>query len=417
MLDTLIAEVVEHIIGFLHDKHKRDLFAVRLVCRQLCLKSFQVFAVTWFDTIDSDLSQQSLRRLENIALHETLRLFVCHLRIGAGHRGPAGRPLGQGINWDREDAGCLDTSSVIVATFCDWLANKLVQCRSFEITNTCGQYPEQDGTSTSLSPADAVQLLFAATAGLPVHTFRIHQTRTPLILYPSQISLGIVKSIQFQGAWASYLLDLELAWDLEKDDLLGMALDLIVAATNLRRLSLSWHTSDATEQFFDSLGQAKTLPRINDLRINSTSSVTQRTLLGFLSRVGSNLTSLSLANINLSAGSWRSIFGDLQSSLPHLEQITYWNCYENPARGRIFFCPLRQNPTVQDYGEFQFLEFTYKRKRRLGGVRYSGKAPGMQRALNALEGSVYTVYQNGPLSPGYSDQKAVRKFHPKELDS
>jgi hypothetical protein len=39
MLDTLVAEVVEHILGFLD---KLDLFAVQLVCGRLCLKSFQV---------------------------------------------------------------------------------------------------------------------------------------------------------------------------------------------------------------------------------------------------------------------------------------------------------------------------------------------------------------------------------------
>jgi hypothetical protein len=411
MLDALLPEVVELILGFLHDK--KDLLLVRLVCRQLSLKSFTAFAIAWFNTIEIDLSKKSLHRLNNIAHHETLRRHVCYLRICDYQRDPVERPLGQGIHWRREDTGCLNTSSVIVANFRDWLANKLVRCRSFEVTDTYGRYPERVGTSSSLSPAGAVRLLFAVAAGLPVHTFRINQVRAPSILCPSQISSAIVNSLQFQGSWASHLLELELAWNLEDNHLLRMAMDLIIIARNLRKLRLDWHNSDAAEHFFDHLGQAKTLPPISDLRIKSPGSIMQYTLLTFLSRLSSSIASLDLSCIHLSRGSWRSLFGDLQFSLPHLEQIT--SCYEQPVRNRTFFCPLRQEPTIQDHGEFEFLEICWKGKRRLAGVRYKGNGLGMRRALSAPEGSVYTINSNGPPSPGISDEKAVRKFDPRKF--
>lgn len=413
MLDTLVAEVVEHILGFLDDR--LDLFAVRLVCRQLCSKSFQTFATTWFNTINSDLSQRSLCRLEKIAKHEALRSFPYHLHIGAGKQPYSDSPLGLGNQWIRTDSGCLDTSSIIIANFRNWLANKLVNCRSFEVTDTCGRCPEQNGTSISLSPADAIQLLFAATAGLPVRAFRINLHRAPSILYPSQLSPSTIKPGQFGGAWASNLQDLELVWDLERDDIHEMALEMIVKATNLRRLRLGWHNSDASQHFFHSLGKVAKLPQIRELRLDTLGSITQATLLGFLSRLQDSLTSLSLSRVHLSSGSWSTIFRELATILPHLEQITHWNCYDGPRRGRVFFCPLRENSTRKEYGEFRFLEVTYKRKLRLGGVRFDRKGKGMQLALKALEDSVFTLCQNGPPSPGYSDQKSVNKFDPRKF--
>jgi hypothetical protein len=126
MLDTLTTELVEHIVGLLDDKS--DLLSVRLVCQQLDWKAFRTFGMAWFSTLDSDLSMQSLRRLESIAHHKKLRLYVQKLRIGYSTHPPE-RPLGHGNHWMREASGCLDVSSPIASSFRDLLANNLIYCR------------------------------------------------------------------------------------------------------------------------------------------------------------------------------------------------------------------------------------------------------------------------------------------------
>src|SRR6201992_2290872 len=176
MLDTIIPEIVGLIVGFLDNE--TDIFSVRLVCRQLYLKSYAAFGAACFNTVVSDLTPQSLRRLESIADHEKLRVFVRKLHIGEIRKPPKPlvKALGQGNQWPREVSGCLDPSLPIVKTLKDWLETRLINCREFEVIDSCGDYPERHSTDTSLSPTDAVRLLFlviGAGDGLSVRSFRI----------------------------------------------------------------------------------------------------------------------------------------------------------------------------------------------------------------------------------------------------
>lgn len=408
MLDALTTELVEHIVGFLDNRS--DLLSVRLVCRQLYLKSFTTFATAWFHTVVSDLTPQSLRRLETIAHHEKIRVFVQKLRIdycGKSYQGP----LGRGNDWPRNESGCLDPSSSIARTLHDWLATRLVRCREFEVADGCGRLPEKDSTDTSLSPTDAVQLLFFAIAagdGLPVRSFRVHLDRcTPM--NPSQLSPGTLNSRPFRSLWASHLQDLELSWVLEQDGWFEAVLDLIITATHLKTLRLRWPacgTTD-TQQFIHRLAEAPTVPALTDLKLGLY-GISHATLSNLLLRFKGSLTSLYIRHSHLASGTWGAVFRHLrQNDFSHLECITSFGCKEDPRPGYVFFCPLRQKPImVQNCGgTFEFTTAFYGSRVRVTGVRYRGTGMGMRLALQALEESNYAVYKNGPPSPGCPDQR------------
>ena len=411
MLDTLITELVEHIIRFLDDKH--DLFSVRLVCRQLHQKSLGTFATTWFHTVESDLSPLSLRRLENIARHEQLRVFVQKLRIGNCGKAPQERPLGQGGHWARTNSGCLDSSSPIAVALRDWLVTRLIHCREFEVTDSCGQFPEKDGTDTSLSPTDAAQLLLAIWAGgcLPLRSFRIHLIRCG-IMNPSQMSLETLNPGPFRESLASHLQDLELSWGLTQDVCFEAAFDLVSTAKHLKTLHLNWHISKAAQQFLSRLSEAPIVPALTNLKLGALNVISQTTLSNMLFRFQGSLTSLHFSHVHLASGTWSAVFKHLrQDGFSHLECITASSCFEDPKRGRVLFCPLRgrSNMAQKCDGTLEFMAVGYLGKNRVQGVRYRGTGIGMQLALEALEESNYILYRNGPPSPGCPDEKPGRE--------
>jgi hypothetical protein len=408
MFDTLIPEIVGLIVGFLDNK--TDIFSVRLVCRRLYLKSYAAFGAACFHTVVSDLTPQSLRRLESIASHEKLRVFVRRLSIGEIKRPPilvvpeGGYPpsvdaLGQGNHWPREESGCLDPSSPIAKTLKDWLETRLVNCREFEVIDSCGSYPERHGTDTSLSPTDAVRLLFlviAAGNGLSIRSFRIHFSRS-LSMSASQLSPGTLNSRSFRASWVSDLRDLEFKWILQEDACFEAALDLIITATHLKTLRLSWMISDSSEPFLHRLAAEPTLPALTDLRLN-VQRVSQKALSNLLLRFKDSLTSLFFTRCDLASGTWSMLFGHIRrNGFSHLECITTFFCYENP-NSLLFFCPLRQTPElVQNCGgTFEFVMRRCYGRRRVYAARYRGTGTGMQLALKALEECNYALKRHGP---------------------
>jgi hypothetical protein len=178
------------------------------------------------------------------------------------------------------------------------------------------------------------------------------------------------------------------------DTILEFALDLIVAAKSLRTLCVNWHSSSAAETFFEKLGQMEGLPRISDLRIDKQRHISQNTLLAVLSRLGDSLKSLSFWWIELDIGQWKSLLAELPSKVPLLEQVVILECFEDLAPAQqVLFCPLLRSPRVEDYSEFEFVKFRFKRKERATGVRYRGK--GMTFALSYIHDSIYLMNLKG----------------------
>ena len=80
MLQTLSTEVIQHIASLL--EADEDRFALRLVCRQLYVKSVHTFADIWFSVSPMDFSPWHLDMLDRISRHEVYRGAVRQLRVG-----------------------------------------------------------------------------------------------------------------------------------------------------------------------------------------------------------------------------------------------------------------------------------------------------------------------------------------------
>ena len=71
---------------------------------------------------------------------------------------------------------------------------------------------------------------------------------------------------------------------------------------------------------------------------------------------------------------------------------------------RLLFCPLRADPKVPGYGEFEILRdctCVRGKRGRVGGVRFTGQGNGIGPALERLEQSAYCLSAKSPSSPGY----------------
>lgn len=99
------------------------------------------------------------------------------------------------------------------------LVTRLVHCTTLEITDSCGNYPERDGTDTELSPTDAVQLLlWIIWRGPLVRYFRIHTTRS--LMNTSQLSSYTTNLGPFRASWPSRIQDLDIQWEVGEDTLI-----------------------------------------------------------------------------------------------------------------------------------------------------------------------------------------------------
>jgi hypothetical protein len=399
MLDRLAPELIEHIAAFLDPK---DLLSIRLACRYLCSTTSKPFCKAWFQSFTSPLSPQSLDRLEEISRNEVLRDAVKKIVIGPTRKTAYNVPLGHGIRWPREPGGQLDLekSTREIDILYDILSQRLVNCTSFQITDGCGDFPERDSTSTSLSPSDAAAIFFwlIAKSGIRVSSFSIHQTRQCSTLNTNELNSRLYTSPAFQASWAS-LQDLDLRWDSSDLDSLHASVELISLATSLQSLAISMNSYPSSanasgEMLFGKLSEKDPLPEIRYLYLYRIGGVGERTLSRVLCHIGRNLSSLTFFHINLFPGTWDSVFANLATGFPHLKSIEVVRCFE--GRGmHVFFCALAHSPTIRPGASFQLITRHHRGQNRVFGVRFRGQGQCMQSALKAMRGSAYCVHSTG----------------------
>src|SRR4051812_19248801 len=98
LFPTLAVELVELIASFLEGDTLLDL---RLVCREIQKKTFHHFARRFFSSIKTDLSDDSLRRINSLSRNSELRSYVHGLAFML-HNG-----VGRGLVWERHPWGPL----------------------------------------------------------------------------------------------------------------------------------------------------------------------------------------------------------------------------------------------------------------------------------------------------------------------
>lgn len=407
MLGNLSAEVLEHILAFLD---RSDLSSLRLVSRSLSESTTAPFGKAWLRTVETDLSEEGIRRLETIADHEIFRNSVRTLRIIRSIRRSVHSTLGGERIWPRRGSSVLDFSSAVARNFQDTV-QRLDNCITFEVCDRPGVPGGDDGAAFGLSPIDALHLVLSAMATGTRHTqtLRIYLERQPTLGDRRQFP-----SIAISPAMFLSLQDLDIFWHI-RAELVWQFLNMITAATHLKRLHLNFGTSEDANGFLHQLAAVPTLPPIADLRLGRMISVSGTALVNVILRFQGTLRTLHIGHLNLDSGDWDSVFGTLsRHDFPCLESIAL--CFirapqppDHNHTGTVYFCPLRlkQKTLERCGGAFEFMLVPDRGKTRVGGVRYTGSRTGTKLALEALaDGSHYLLSRvaRSP-SPGLPNMK------------
>ena len=333
---TLAIEIIELIATFLEPA---DLRSLRLACQELNRKTLNTFGRANFATIQTDLSYKSLERIRSISESEHFAIYVRCLHVKASPDGI----IGQGFDWPRHSSGCLTENLKGIALLRDLLSQRLLSCRSFHIHSYDEYEPRQD--TDRLVPSDAVGLILSivAEADLALQSFTVQSSHhgngrldTPRLQMP------LSQTPKFVEAWSQIE---ELAFDFAiTSDQWNWVLDLISSAPKLRKLSLGFYEADTS--FTQRLSSLNELNRLEELSLGS-ARVTVDAITSLLLKNRDTLHSLSLQYTTLDGeGTWSTVFENMRSQFPQLQNIILFWLKEGTNNDRRFFFELFKYPVI-----------------------------------------------------------------------
>lgn len=339
-LPSLPVELVELITGILEAD---GLLALRLVCRGLQRKTFHHFAQRFFSSIKTDLSGESLSRInalsQNVALCPYVNGLAFMLQNG----------VGRGLVWDRHPWGPISAPLEVEAirSLRDNLIQNLTNCRSFFIF--C-RYPEGHPDMSHVTITDAVAVFFALVvdARLPVSSFHLiyaNKYSRTLIMDMRRLPKLLYRQPEFKLVWAN-LQKLSLEQYLTLDNF-GFLLELVLSAPNLRTLLLNVGSHDLASEFMHELAESAIFPQLRELGLFRT-SMRGPDLHKLLANIRPNLTSLTLYHVSLAPGSdWAPFLEDLSQGFLGLQSISLYCLWAStPAKNLLTFPDIPKTPSL-----------------------------------------------------------------------
>ncbi|KAJ5110545.1 hypothetical protein N7532_001080 [Penicillium argentinense] len=381
-LPSLAVELTELIAQHTDDK---SILSLRLVCRALQTKTFHLFARRFFATIKTDLSSESLARINalssNVALRPYIQCLAFMLQNG----------VGRGLIWSRHTWGPLSAPLEVdaIRTLRDNLITRLTKCRSFFIV--C-RYPEGHPDMKHVTVTDAVAVFFALVveARLPVSSFHLiyaNKYSRTLIMDMRRIPKMIYRQPQFKIVWAN-LQKLSLEQYLTLDNF-GFLLELVLSATSLKTLLLNLGSHDLACEFMHEIAESASLTQLSELALFRTSACLND-LLNILTRVKGNLSALTLYHVSLASDdNWADVLSAL-GGFVSLQSISLYYLWATAPEKEVFSFPdLCKAPVLCGEGERQSLHVFYEESAKTPavlGVEYSGKRMGEVLGLLQVTG-------------------------------
>lgn len=320
----LPAEVIWLIAGILEPV---DLFSLRLVCREVCSKTIQRF-FTFFNTVRTDLTPQSLQRLSDISncAHLVRRVHVLRITYKYTY-------LGRGYQGNCNSSGQLLDPLPGIDLLQGLLIHRLVNCRSFDIDG----YDKSRVVDTLqyITPCDIIGILFAIVAktSLAIRSLTVQISRlTSGRLDTKWLRTSLCRQEEFMAGWA-HLEALILGCQIMKDQH-DWVIDLIMHAPRLQKLNLKFQrwSYDEISSLIQRLVNTQSCRTLKDLSLQE-AEVTQNILRHFLISTSATLQSLSLKRFRLSGGdTWRLLPQDLADNLPCLNYISVFYLGEISAQ-------------------------------------------------------------------------------------
>ncbi|KAJ5618792.1 hypothetical protein N7510_002776 [Penicillium lagena] len=334
-----LSELVVELIELIADSCDGDsILQLRLVCRELQTKTIHYYARRFFSSVKTDLSSDSLHRINAVSQHQLIRPYVQGLAFmlqkGVGH----------GIEWERYQWGPLSEPLQIEAirTLQNNLLHCLTNCRSFFIF--C-RYPEGQ---------------------------------------PDLGRVTITDAVRFRSAWSNLKkLSLEQYLTLEN---FGFLLELVLSAPNLETLLLNLGSHDLSCEFIHELAETGALSQLHELALFRT-SMHGPDVTKLLRNIQGSLCALTLYHVSLSPDdSWVSIIQALGEDFLRLQSISlYYLWCSTPSKELLAFPDLGKVPALHNLPE-QHLHMFYSETSKsptVLGLEYSG--PKMSQVLRLLQ--------------------------------
>jgi hypothetical protein len=365
---SLAVELVELIAGFLDGN---GLLELRLVCAELQRKTFHQFAQRFFSSIKTDLSGDSLRRINALSRHTALRPYVHGLAFMLQNG------VGRGLVWDRHPWGPISAPLEVEAirSLRDDLIHNLANCRSFFIF--C-RYPEGHPDMSHVTITDAVAVFFALVvdAQLPVSSFHLiyaNKYSRTLIMDMRRLPKLLYRQPEFKVVWGN-LKKLSLEQYLTLDNF-GFLLELVLSAPNLQTLLLNLGSHDLATEFMHELAESANFTELRELALFRT-SMRGPDLHKLLGNVRENLVALTLYHVTLAPGSdWTPFLKKLCQNFLALHRISlYYLWASTPAKSLLTF-PDIQKPPFLYTSKDQHLNMFYSediKSPTILGIEYSG---------------------------------------------
>ncbi|KAJ5255996.1 MAG: hypothetical protein LBE64_02235 [Acinetobacter pittii] len=378
-LPSLPVELIEFIAGFLDGD---GLLPLRLVCRELQSKTFHHFAQRFFSSIKTDLSGDSLRRINALSQNVSLRPYVNGLAFMLQNG------VGRGLVWNRHPWGPISAPLEVEAirSLRDNLIQNLTNCRSFFIF--C-QYPEGHPDMSHVTITDAVAVFFALVvdARLPVSSFHLiyaNKYSRTLIMDMRRLPKLLYRQPEFKIVWGN-LQKLSLEQYLTLDNF-GFLLELVLSAPNLQTLLLNLGSHDLASEFMHELAESASFSQLRELALFRT-SMRGPDLHKLLANIRPNLISLTLYHVSLAPGSdWTPFLKNLSQGFLALQSISlYYLWASTPAKGLLTFPDIPKTPSLCT-SKGQHLNIFYSEDLKTPTVldiEYSGSK--MSQVLNLLQ--------------------------------
>ena len=297
-----------------------DVLSVRLVCRELYRKTLQHFSRTFFTTVSTDLTPQSLQRLQNVSnsTHLAHSVKLLHIIHDRGN-------LGQGFQWHRHSSGHLIAPLPGVDLLQDILVHNLLNCRSFHIDG----YDEvqQDASTDSIIPGDAIGIIFSIVAetGLTIQSFTVdtspRNNLTEGRLDTERLRVPLCSHENFLAGWKE-LKELVLKCKITSDQH-GWLFDIISHAPRLCKLSFAFafEVGNHIDLFMRRLVSTRSCSKLEELNLR-TAHMTAESFCQFILLNSATIRLLSLYFVTLDdGGSWSSVLNSLSGNLPYLESF------------------------------------------------------------------------------------------------
>ncbi|KAJ5281977.1 hypothetical protein N7478_007349 [Penicillium angulare] len=385
LFPSLAVELVELIADSLDAE---DLLEIRLVCRDLQKKTFNHFARRFFSSIKTDLSEESLGRINALSQHEELRSYV----QGLGFMLQNG--VGRGLVWDRHSWGPLSAPMEVEAIqrLRDNLVHNLTNCRSFFIF--C-RYPEGHPDMSRVTITDAVAVFFALVieSRLPVSSFHLiyaNRFSRTLMMDMRRLPKLLYRQPKFRLAWSN-LQKLSLEQYLTLDNF-GFLLELVLSAPNLKTLLLNLGSHDLAAEFMHELAETAAFSQLEELALFRT-VLRASDLKCLLGGIRETMKTLTLYHVSLSPeDEWSSVLKDLGQGFAALTSISLYYLWSSASAKELLSFPgLQKAPSICEAPDHRLHMFYSENSKSPAvlGVEYSGSK--MAQVLGMLQTTaIYT---------------------------